>query len=81
MRHEDIEIGDKVVYIPKHLLHGPKYLMVEDKNLGVVTSKNDKYIFVRYLGQGSEATNADDLFTLKNRPDLIERLETLFFSK
>lgn len=76
MRHEDINIGDEVVYIPRHLLTGKKEEMVKDENLGIVTSKNDSYIFVRYKDKtGSQATSANDLFTLRNRPDLIHTLE------
>ena len=72
MKHEDINVGDNVVYIPRHLLSGPKENMFKNENIGVVTSKNDKYIFVRYRDKsGSEATSANDLFTLRNRPDLI----------
>jgi len=76
MKTELINIGDEVVYIPKHLLVGEKSQMVKDENLGVVTSKNDTYIFVRYNGNtGSQATRPEDLYTLKNRPDLIEKLK------
>jgi hypothetical protein len=68
MKHSDINEGDKVVYIPHHLLVGDKNKMVEEKNLGVVTSKNDSYIFVRFKGNtGSQACKAEDLYTLKNR--------------
>ena len=75
MRIEDINPGDKVVYIPNHLLMGSKDEMVQDNNLGVVTSKNDNFVFVRYLNKtNSEATDANDLYSLKNRPDLAERL-------
>jgi len=80
MRHEDIKDGDFVVYIPKHLLTGPKDEMIQDRNLGVVTSKNDTYVFVRYPminNTGSQATRASDLFTLRNRPDLIEKIYPL----
>lgn len=73
MKIEDINIGDKVVYIPEYLLIGHKDNMILEKNLGIVTSKNDRYVFVRYLNKnGSEATNASDLFSLHNRPDLAE---------
>jgi hypothetical protein len=77
MKHEEINIGDKVVYIPRHLLTGPKEEMVKDENLGIVTSKNDSYIFVRYKDKtGSQATSANDLFTLRNRPDLASLLDS-----
>ncbi len=76
MKIEDIKIGDKVIYIPNHLLIGPKNEMIQENNLGEVTSKNDIYVFVRYNGMNhSQATRADDLFSLKYRPDLIEKLK------
>jgi hypothetical protein len=75
MRHEDINVDDEVVYIPKHLLVGPKEDMVKTENLGTVISKNDDFIFVRYLNQElSKATKAEELYTLKNRPDLAEQI-------
>ena len=71
MKHEDINIGDEVVYIPRHLLAGPKEKMVVEENIGIVTSKNDLYVFVRYKNAGSQATLANELYALRNRPDLI----------
>ena len=66
----NINIDDPVVYMPKHLGRTILY-----KNLGRVTSKNDTFVFVRYLGdEHSQATNPLDLYSLKNRPDLIEKL-------
>lgn len=77
MRSEDINIDDPVLYIPEHLLTGPKENMIKHEHLGVVTSKNGNYIFVRYKGsQCSQATRADDLYTIRNRPDLIEILNS-----
>lgn len=78
MKHEDINIGDKVVYIPNY--HKDK--MVEYQNLGVVTSKNDNYIFVMYKDKtGSQATRSDDLFSIKNRPDLVDILDLNLIGK
>jgi len=75
MKIELINIGDEVVYIPRHLLIGKKEEMVKEENLGVVTSKNDTYVFVKYKNnEGSQATKPDDLYTLRNRPDLIAKL-------
>ncbi len=49
--------------------------MILDENLGIVTSKNDNYVFVKYNGKEySAATNPQDLFTLSGRPDLAEKL-------
>lgn len=67
--------GDEVVYIPPDLLIGEKSEMVKHENLGVVTSVNDMFVFVKYIGNtGSQATNPEDLFWIKNRPDLLEIL-------
>ena len=74
----DIEIGDKVVYIPDYLLKGPAKDRIQDKNLGVVTSKNDTFVFVRYAnGTNSQATSPEDLFSLRNRPDLANNIDDL----
>lgn len=48
---QDIEIGHKVVYIPHHLLiKDNEKEMIKEENLGVVTSKNADYVFVKYKG-------------------------------
>lgn len=75
MKLEFINVGDPVVYIPRDLLVGERSEMIKDENLGVVTSKNDTYVFVRYKDKtGSQATQPEDLFTLKNRQDLIDKI-------
>jgi intein/homing endonuclease len=75
MKHENIKPGDKVVYIPKYLLMGPKNEMVKESNLGIVTSKNDRYVFVLYKYDTiPKATEANDLYTLKERLDLAAKL-------
>jgi len=72
----DINIGDKVIYIPEHLLMGDLDNRIKDENLGIVTSKNTEYVFVRYKDKNnSQATRADDLYSLKNREDLQKKLE------
>ncbi len=72
MNQELITSGTPVVYIPNHLL-GKKE--IKDNQLGIVSSKNDRYVFVNYKGSNtSQATNPDDLYPLHNRPDLMERL-------
>lgn len=71
---KSFESGDFVVYIPNYLLTGHKSNMIQDKNLGMVKSKNDKYVFVRfYSGDTAAACDPKDLFRLDNRPDLIEK--------
>ena len=73
MKLEDINIDDKVVYIPHHLLIGEKSEMVKTENLGIVISKNDIYVFVRFNEQDNSVTcKPDDIFPLKHRPDLQE---------
>ena len=75
MDKEKINIGDKVIYIPSYLLMGDRDKMMKEENLGVVTSKNDYYVFVRYNNSiQSQGTKAEDLFSLKNRPDLCEKV-------
>lgn len=75
MKIEWINIGDQVIYIPNHLLIGPKSEMEKMENLGTVTSKNCRFVFVRYLGNtGSQATDPNDLFSIRNRADLQEIL-------
>lgn len=75
MKLEDIKTGDEVVYIPKYLLTGDKNQMIKEENLEIVTSKNDYFVFVLFKGKnGSQATKAEDLFALRNRPDLIAKL-------
>ena len=75
MKSTDIKIGDKVIYIPNHLLVGNNKEMIKEENLGIVTSMNDHYVFVRYKNKSnSEATKPSDLFSLKDRPDLAKLL-------
>ena len=72
-----LEVNDPVVYIPRHLLFGNRDKMIEERNLGTVTSKNDRFIFVQYKDDiQSKATYPKDLFPLKNRPDLIKLMKT-----
>ena len=70
------EKGDFVIYIPAHLLSGHKRGMIEKKHLGIVSSKNEIYVFVKYDGnETAQATNPDDLYFLNNRPDLVESIK------
>jgi hypothetical protein len=76
MRKEDIKEGDPVIYIPNHLLIGDKDKMIKTENLGIVRMINDTYVFVQYNGQQrTQATNAEDLYSLKNRPDLTGQIK------
>jgi len=56
MKLKDVKIGMKVIYIP---YKGCKSDQLEE---GVVTSKNNKFIFVRYGAEYiSKATDPDDI--------------------
>ncbi len=56
MKLEDAQIGMKVIYTPHK---GCKPEQLEE---GVVTSKNDKFVFVRYGAEYcSKATYPDDI--------------------
>ena len=78
---ETFYINEYVVYIPEHLLHGDKTLMIKDENLGIVVSKNSKFIFVKYCGSSqSQATNPKDLFSIEYYPNLKNRLDNLIFT-
>lgn len=72
MKKDSITIGMAVCYVPKHhTSHAP----IADNQLGIVTSMNDKFVFVRYKHSNtSQATNAEDLYSIDQRPDLQERL-------
>ena len=74
---KDFKVGDKVVYIPQHLLVGDSDKMIKEENLGIVTSINDTCVFVKYNSSpnNSQSTNAEDLFWIDNRPDLIEKIK------
>ena len=67
------EIGDFVVHIPHHLLIGSKSEQIRIENLGIVKSKNENTVFVRYHGGDTAAsTNPKELFRIDYRSDLIE---------
>lgn len=67
---------EKVLYVPAHVLKsGDKSAIYDPKNLGIVTSYTDRFVFVKYKGQSnSQATEAEDLFSIEKRPDLKELL-------
>ena len=59
MKHEDIRVGDYVLYIPKH---ADNNLSHKDVEKGIVTSKNSEYVFVRFGGDyNSKACTAYQL--------------------
>jgi hypothetical protein len=53
------DVGKVVVYVPRF---GPS-------EHGVISTWNEKYIFVRYGGTGSMATRPEDLWWLSNRSE------------
>lgn len=56
MKLSEIEVGKKVIYTPF------KDCSEEQKEKGIITSKNDRYVFVRYGNDVySKATNPKDL--------------------
>lgn len=56
MELSKVKVGKKVVYIPF------RGCGEEQKEQGIITSKNDKYVFVQYgLDTHSKATNPMDL--------------------
>ena len=63
MNLEDFNVGDRVLYIPLHANGDRNH---PDCEVGVVTSKNDYFVFVRYnpLSINGVATDADDLVKL-----------------
>jgi hypothetical protein len=72
MEHTDIKLGMNVVYIPRHLLLGLRNEQIKEENIGVVTSINESYIFVKFKKSNyPNAVNTRDLYSLSNRPDLI----------
>ena len=74
----NIKRGDKVVYIPKHLLLSDSTDRIAKENLGVVTSTNDRFAFVQFRGNiRSQATEAEHLYTLEYRQDLAELVDDL----
>lgn len=73
MNLEMLNRGDLVIYIDEKRLIGPKEEMIKDENLGIVSSKNDTYVFVKFE-TSIQACRPQDLYTLRNRPDLIEKI-------
>lgn len=72
MKLENLKEGMPVIYMPPHKDRSEP---IYDSQLGIVSSTNHRFAFVKYLGSnGSQATNPDDLYSLDNRPDLIHRM-------
>lgn len=59
MKLDDVEPGQRVLYVPHHA-HGNQ--LHADCEPGIVTSKNDRFAFVRYYGKTqTQATDPIDL--------------------
>lgn len=55
----DFKPGDEVTYIPRHAKMDERH---PDRELGIVTSVNDTFVFARYGDRtGSQATSPADL--------------------
>lgn len=61
MSMDDYEEGDKVIYIPNHA--GDRDINHPDCERGVVTSLNDKFVFVRYRKQHADSNGQATLRT------------------
>ena len=82
MTPDEIEIGMPVCYIPFYEYDGnhvdsiPAEL-IENKNLGLVSSKNDQYAFVLFWGsETAQGCRPVDLISLKYRCQKVEALGT-----
>ena len=60
MTLDDFKPGDRVRYVPYHAYGDQAHQDCED---GIVTSKNDKFVFVRFslFTETSQACNPDQL--------------------
>jgi hypothetical protein len=65
MTLDEAERGMFVIYIPGHA-HGDR--KHKDCEHGVITSKNDANIFVRFRGSTSQACTPSDLVQLTDKP-------------
>jgi len=69
--------GNAVLYIPEHLMReaiaaGNDGGIHIKENLGVVTSVNDTYVFVKYTGDiHPKATRPHNLFFIRNNKKLL----------
>jgi hypothetical protein len=71
--------GDMIVYIPKDLLMGDRKAMIRRENLGVVRSKNDRVVFVRFIDTNNQKGVAPgDLYFIHHRQDLEQALINSF---
>jgi len=60
MKLEDFKKGDRVMYIPSHAEGDMRH---KDSQKGVVSSKNDTWVFVKYDWAGCIMTTGDEPYT------------------
>jgi len=80
-----MKIGDSVIYIPKHIQKKDMTKFNFNSKgceYGIISSVNDKFVFVRYVKNGipqntAQATNLDDLYYLDGRPLIDDVMEIL----
>jgi len=67
MELNDFNKGDRVIYIPNHANRDSKH---PDCKKGCVSSKNDKYVFVKYDNLMSVMVTGDEPYTAQaTRPE------------
>lgn len=65
------EENDMILYIPHDLLMGERSEMVQHKNLGIVKSTNENFVFVEFINTNTkQGVKPTDLFFVHTRPDL-----------
>lgn len=74
---KEFSIGQHVYYIPKHLMNPDLYLTHPEVESGIISSMNDKFIFVRFfevdmgsvirLQDTGKACSKDNLFAMSIR--------------
>lgn len=66
-----LKVGDPVIYYPDYMQGKP----ITNSQLGIVSSLNDTYAFVKYDGTDTaQATKPTDIYLLYHRPDLMSRI-------
>jgi len=67
--------GEHVYYVPANR-RNEKHEFLEIKNMGVVSSSNEMFVFVKYAGsESSQATQAMDLYSFESDRELVEKFD------
>lgn len=53
---KEFSIGEHVYYIPKHLINSDLYLTHPEVESGIISSMNDRFIFVRFFSHVEQCT-------------------------